>query len=65
MAETTNGPDYLVLRYLRSIHTRVERVERNQLEHDHDFAALRASFASLRADIARLGRRVSAGGPWQ
>ena len=44
-----------MLRYLRAIDARLERVERKQLEHDHEFAALRASLASLNGDVARVG----------
>lgn len=65
MAENANGPDNLVLRYLRLIDTRLERVEHKLLEHDHEFAALRASSASLKGDFARLeGDPASQFGHW-
>lgn len=59
MAEPGEGPDNLMLRYLRAIDARLERVERKLLEHDHEFAALRASFASLKGDFAREGDLAS------
>lgn len=56
-----NGPDNLVLRYLRSIDERLERLERDT---DRRFTALEARFSALEARLAALETRLAAIEDW-
>jgi len=58
MTDETNGPDSLVLRYLRSIDGKIERIGNDLADLKSRVTALEGGFAVLAGQIAGMSTRL-------